>query len=373
MTASRPRLIAWTAAALCGIGALVTVRIREKPDGMAGAHGNLPVAPPQAAGRPPAPQPDGLLESWLAADPATAEPARLRQALLAEPPDEAAAAILAFLRGGRDRPTGLEFEIGSDGNLASSPTLRTLLLDLLFSISPAAAAEISHEILRQPTSADEWALALRNLGRSARTPESDAFLAAKTVELIQHPAWHADPSVGYLNAFDVLVHTEAVATAPLLASFVGNHERKDLVHAAFLTLDRLVQRRPREMLAFFAADAALQQSRPEMTAQQLARADLRDPAQRDIVGRWLRDPARPPAQLRAFAAVFPNHNRFVSHNLLSSDASPFGTELAAHDREVLPILESWSADPGFSKAREHLEVAAARLRVFIRSGRSSGQ
>jgi hypothetical protein len=71
--------------------------------------------------------------------------------------------------------------------------------------------------------------------------------------------------------------------------------------------------------------------------------------------------------------VFPNHNRFVSHNLLSSDASPFGTELAAHDREVLPILESWSADPGFSKAREHLEVAAARLRVFIRSGRSSGQ
>lgn len=374
MTASRPRLIAWTAAAaLCGIGLLVIARLRDKPGGIAGADGIPPAAGARATGGTPASRLDGLLESWLAGGPAKAEPARLKQALLAVPPDEAAAAILAFLRGGRDCPTGLEFQIGSGGNLASSPTLRTLLLDLLFSISPAAAAEISHEILRQPTSADEWALALRNLGRGARTPESDAFLAAKTVELIRHPAWQADPSVGYLNAFDVLVHTEALATAPLLASFVGNRDRKDLAHAAFLTLDRLVQRRPREMLAFVAADAALQQGRPEMTAQQMARADLRDPAQRDIVGRWLRDPARRPTHLHAFAAVFPNHNQFVSHNLLSSDVGPSGTALAAHDREVLPILESWSADPGFSTVREHLEVMTARLRGFIRRGRPSGQ
>ena len=71
----------------------------------------------------------------------------------------------------------------------------------------------------------------------------------------------------HLNAFDVLVHTEAVESAPLLTSMVGDHDRRDLAHAAFLTLDRLVQRQPAAMIDTLAADTALAASRPEMTAQ----------------------------------------------------------------------------------------------------------
>ena len=152
--------------------------------------------------------------------------------------------------------------------------------------------------------------------------ESAAFLQRKTEELIANPAWQADPSIGYLNAFDVLVHIEATGSAPLLSDLVQRKDRKDLAHAGFLTLDRLVQRQPTDLLGRLAADRALQESRPEMVAQQFARADVRDSEQREILKAWLLDPARTSVELRSFAGVYPNNNRFVSNNLLTVESTP---------------------------------------------------
>ncbi len=303
---------------------------------------------------------------------ASAKPERddifsLRAAIASSSKLEAVALIRDFLASGKDRDTGMEFEIETDGSLKSWPTLRTLLLDLVAAIDPVAAAEISREILAKPTTADEWAIALRNLGKSEPTPQTSAFLTEKAVELIRNPAWQAAPSVGYLNAFDVLVHTEATAATPLLSGLIQNKDRKDLAHASFLTLDRLVQRQPLEMLQRLAADTALHQSRPEMTAQQFARADLRDDAQRNIVKFWLLDPSRTASELRSFAAVYPNNNHFVSHNLLTSETPPQGADLAAHDRAALRIVKSWQDDPEFQPIRDHLSSMAARLEQFTKT------
>ena len=280
------------------------------------------------------------------------------------PAAEAVAFIRKFLAIGRDGDTGLPFEIASDGRLQQSPTFRTFLLDALAALDPAAAAEISRDILATPTSADEWALALRNVGRFEDTTQSRDFLRQKTEELIRNPAWQAEPSIGYLNAFDVLVHTRATESTPLLSGLIQNKERKDLAHAAFLTLDRLVQQQPVEMLGQLADDSALQQSRPEMTAQQFARADLRDPAQREIVQSWLLNSARTATELNSFATTYPNNNQFVSHNLLTSAAPHTGADLAAHDREALDILTSWQDDPAFQPVAAHLNKMLARLRSF---------
>lgn len=289
----------------------------------------------------------------------------LRTALLAMPREEALARIRDILGSGRDQPTGLSFEIASGGNLAEWPTLRTFLLDVLSSIDPAAAAALGREILTTPTSSDEWALSLRNIGRFETTAEANAYLIDKTEELIANPAWQADPSVGYLNAFDVLVHTNATASTPLLSGLIQQKDRKDLAHAGFLTLDRLVQRNPTAVLPQLAADTALQQSRPEMVAQQFARADLRDETQREIVKSWLLDPARTGTELRSFAAVYPNNNRFVSHNLLTTEVQQSGTEIAAHDRQALGILTSWAADPAFQPVADTLRMMTARLTGFV--------
>jgi hypothetical protein len=289
----------------------------------------------------------------------------LQKSLAAMPKAEAVALIRGFLNSGKDRPTGLSFTIGKDGSLTEWPTFRAFLLDALLAIDPAAAAAIGREILAQPTSADEWALALRNVARGEPPEENADFLRRKTEELIANPAWQADPSIGYLNAFDVLVYLAAADSTPLLSGLLQRKDRKDLAHAGFLTLDRLVQRQPADLLTRLAADRALQQSRPEMVAQQFARADLRDSAQQVLMKAWLLDPARTPVELRSFAGVYPNNNRFVSNNLLTVESGQSGEDLATHDRAALETITAWAADPAFQPLKAHLDQMVSRLEGFV--------
>jgi len=289
----------------------------------------------------------------------------LRTSLLAMPKDEALAMIRSFLASGNDHATGLSFDIARDGSLNEWPTFRTFLLDVLSSIDPVTAAAIGREILASPTNPDEWALALRNVARGEPLEQSAAFLQSKTEELITNPAWQADPSIGYLNAFDVLVHIGATGSTPLLSDLVQRKDRKDLAHAGFLTIDRLVQRQPADLLGRLAEDRALQASRPEMVAQQFARADVRDPEQREILRGWLLDPARTSMELRSFAGVYPNNNRFVSNNLLTVEPAQSGDDLATHDHAALLTVSAWAGDPAFQPVREHLAVMLSRLEEFV--------
>ncbi len=290
----------------------------------------------------------------------------LRESLVSMPADQAVAVIRGFLASGRDFPTGLPFDLAADGSLTTSPTFRCFLLDLLPTIDASAAAATGREIVDKPTTADEWALALRNVARGEPLGQNAGFLQRKTEELIANPDWQAKPSIGYLNAFDVLVHSEAVGSAPLLSDLVRRKDRKELVHAGFLTLDRLVLRRPVELLSYLADDRALRESRPEAVAQQFARADVREPAQREILKAWLLDPVRTTEELRAFAGIYPNSNRFVSNNLLTVDSSPSGADLAGHDEAALRVFSAWAADAGFKPVRDSLEISLSRLEGFVR-------
>lgn len=290
----------------------------------------------------------------------------LKEALLAMPAEEATALTRGFLGSGRDFKTGLAFDIAADGSLATWPTFRCFLLDVLPVIHASAAAEVGKEILGTPTSPDEWALALRNVAQGRPLAENADFLRSKTEQLIANPAWQAQPSIGYLNSFDVLVHVEALESAPLLSDLVGRKDRKDLAHAGFLTLDRLVLRRPVEMLSRLADDRELREARPEALAQQFARADVRQTAQREILKAWLLDPVRTPVELHAFASIYPNSNRFVSNNLLSKDDAPSGADLAQHDQAALQVLSAWAGDSAFEPVREYLDLSVSRLEGFIK-------
>lgn len=292
----------------------------------------------------------------------------IRQKLLAVSAEEAVAEIEGFLATGEDKVTGIDFEIGSGGMLKGSPTLRVLLLNLLLEINPAAAARIGREILKEATTADEWAVALRNVARGEAESANNDYLRGKAEELITNPEWRKNPSIGFLNAFDILVYTGATESSALLSDLIKNKDRPDLAHAGFLTLDRLVQQKPVEMLTRLTADRALQESRPEMTAQQFARADLRDEEQRAIVKSWMLDPARTATELRNFASTYPNNNKMISNNLLTtSEESVSGVDLNAHDRQVLKIVREWRTDPSFESRSEYLESMEFRISQFIRS------
>lgn len=362
MKLSKPMLLSVAVLAAGGVGVWAwKPGDREKSESR---HVTKPASPPKASG-------DAVSSAFAAlrAGSATEETRDslldLRKSLTEMPKPEALAVIRRFLASGEDRATGLSFEISKDGSLTEWPTFRSFLLDALLAIEPAAAAAIGREILASPTTADEWALALRNVARGEPLDESTAFLQRKTEDLIANPAWQADPSIGYLNAFDVLVHIKATESTPLLSELVQRKDRKDLSHAGFLTLDRLVQRQPVDLLNRLTADRALQESRPEMVAQQFARADVRDPGQREILKAWLLDPSRKSVELRSFAGVYPNNNRFVSNNLLTVESTQSGDDLAAHDQAALQTVSAWAGDAAFEPVREHLALMLSRLEGFV--------
>ena len=332
-----------------------------------------PAAPSQRTGAATQADADGCLRSALDALNAssTADDARkiladLHAYLTSLPPGLAAAAITGFLADpARDAATHIEFAIGKDGALAGQPSLRVALLDWLGKIDPQQAGLLAKQILATPTAADEWAVCLRNYARVNTDAAANEYLRIKTEELIANPKWRDNPSVGFLESFDVLVHTHATASTPLLSYLIQQKDRRDLAHAGFLTLDRLVQSDPAAVMPQLAADRALQQSRPEMVANMLARADLRDTTQQQLVRTWLLDPDRTAAELSAFAGVYPNNNRFVSNNLLTTESPQAGAALAEHDRQVLEILKSWAADPACQPIATPLRTMIFRLNSFV--------
>lgn len=285
----------------------------------------------------------------------------LRTQLKTMPAAQAVALIRTFLDSGKDQSTHLSFVLGSDQAFSEWPTFRTFLLDTMLEVNPAAAAALSRDLLDTPTSPDEWAIALRNVGKVDVSLATSDYLRSKTETLIAYPPWQADPSLGYLNAFDVLVHTNATACTPLLSGMIQNKERKDLAHAAFLTLDKLVQRQPANVLALLAADSGLRDNYPEMVAQQFARADLRDPTQREIARSWLQNPSRTDAEFHSFASTFPNANRFVTNNLLTANITPSLEEIQSGDAAALAIIDAWRRDPSFSPVMPHLTIIHQRL------------
>jgi hypothetical protein len=295
--------------------------------------------------------------------------AELHQALANAPAREAAAAIRKVLDTKADSPSGQGFKLNAAGQLDEAPTLRTFLLDELARLDPAAAAEYAKVVLASMDSPDEWAVALRALARGDQSSTGRALLEQKTNELLRYAEWQQNPSVGYLEAFDVAVYLGGTGLLPALSDLVRRQDNPAVAHAAFLALDRLVINDPATTLAALQTEPSLMQGRELTRADYFARADVRDPQQRQVLEKYLLEPSLGPAELAAFAGIFPNANFMISHNLLTQPTTPDGAALRSRDAESLRVLEQWLADPRFEKVRPQLEKARSRLQEFQRQGR----
>ena len=316
---------------------------------------------------------DEILAVWkaLTLDPASAQAAldALAIRLDALTAGEAAAAIRGFLDGHQDVATKLPFAIGDGGNLATAPTFRVWLLDQLGQRNPEAAANYAQSILATHESADEWALALRNYERVRAAPADAVFLKEKAKELLGDPRWQREQSVGWLEAFDIVVHTRATELTPELAQLLVRTEdtSRPAAHAAFLTLDRLILAQPAEMLETLVATPTLMKGRELTRANYFARADVRDVRQRAAVERYLLDPTRPAEELSKFAGLYPNANMMISKNLVTPSESFSRDDLLARDREALRVVEEWIGDPRFERVQPNLQTMRGRLAEFVKS------
>lgn len=290
--------------------------------------------------------------------------ARLR----AMPSEDAARVISDFLAGRRDAPTRLPFTIGNGGNLTTAPTFRVWLMDQLGRVSAEAAASYATQILTKRESADEWAVALRDYARLRTSSGDQAFLRGKLRELLLDPRWQAERSNGWLEAFDLAVHTRATELTPELTALSRclAPEDKTMMRAACVTLDRMTLADPIVMLGRFLSEPELLKGRELARANYFARADVRDAPQRLIVEQYFLDPDRSAEELAKFAGLFPNANLVISRNLLTSTVTPTQEEWLARDSAALQVVSSWMTDSRFARVRPQVEAIHARLSEFVR-------
>jgi hypothetical protein len=280
--------------------------------------------------------------------------------------NEAVAGIRQFLDSKADASTHLGFKIGDHGLLDEAPTLRTFLLDELSRIDPASAADYSKVILAGKDSPDEWAVALRNLARGDDSDSGRQLLAQKTSEMLQYEPWQKNPSVGFLEAFDVAVYLGGDGLMPALTQMVQQQDNPAVAHASYLALDRLVINEPVSTLNALLADMDSMAGRELTRADYFSRADVRDPQQRQILESYLLNPKTTAAELDAFAKIFPNANFMVSPNLLTPSPTIDRDTLLNRDQESLRVANEWLADPRFASLRPALQTTITRLDGFVR-------
>jgi len=209
---------------------------------------------------------------------------------------------------------------------------------------------------------------LRNYARILTEPADQQYLQDKARELINDPRWQREQSIGWLEAFDVIVKTGATDLTPDLAGLVRKSEpqNKAVAHAAFLTLDRLVIADSLTVLSQLQARPELMLGREATRANYFARADVRDAGQRAVLEAYLLDSTRSPEELRTFCSIYPNANYMISKNLLTRSTGVDGADLAARDQAALASVEQWISDPRFHSRKAELNEIRRRLSEFVR-------
>lgn len=270
-----------------------------------------------------------------------------RSALLRSPARETIAAIKDFLASGNDTATGESFEIGPRGELTGAPTLRVLLLDLLGRITRDAslpdAGVLARSLMETKTTADEWALALRNAAWAA--PDDHAYLAARTREMLAYDPWRNNPSAGFREAFDTIVYTKDAGFLPVLGPMLSGGA-KSLRFTAATTVDRLAAAAPLETMVLLNSSPALLADKPFLRADCFAKADLAVPAQKTEVETYLsRADVASPAKEKLIAGLGIQTD-FVSNNLLT--APPPSSDPSRSSAEaVKSTLAGWLASDRF--------------------------
>ena len=314
---------------------------------------------------------DGLKKIYAALqaapDAATARKllAELRARLSAMPVNEAVAAIKQFLDSKSDASTHLGFKVARNGLLDDAPTLRTFMLDELARLDPAAAADYSKMILASKDSPDEWAVALRNLAWGNTSTDGHTLLEQKTAEMLQYEPWQQNPSTGFLEAFDTAVYLGGTNLMPTLTELVRKQDNPAVAHASFLALDRLVINNPTTTLTALLADPNSMQGRETTRADYFARADVRDPQQKQVLENYLLNPKTTSAEIDAFAGIFPNANYMISPNLLTQAQTPDRATLVNRDAESLLAVQGWMTDPRFAQLLPILQKMQARLAGYV--------
>ncbi|MCL4176169.1 MAG: hypothetical protein KJ072_00255 [Verrucomicrobia bacterium] len=289
--------------------------------------------------------------------------------LNALPPEQRVPHLVSFLDSGKDAPTGFGFRVGSEGNLSAPPTVRVAALDWLGRFDSAAAAEYATRILATSDAPDEWAMALRNLGRTPHSQRNPVFRNAVR-DFLARADWRSAPTGGYAEGLDAVVHLGDLGLIPEVLA--AAQDAPALAPLIPVLLDNLVLGQPTLALPHVAENARLFDEQTGLRASLMSRADVRDPAQRQALEAYLLGDFASDDELMKFGRLFPHFNRFIGHHLLTVDRPRSIVEQAAIDQAALGAVIEWRSDPRFGGVIAPLGEIEARLRSHVESARRGG-
>lgn len=260
------------------------------------------------------------------------------------------AAILDFLKTGKDALTGEGFQVGENGVLEAANTLRVFLLDHLGTLSREAgskeALDMTKQILSGFGSADEWAVCLRNTAWLA--PESQSLLTSKMQEMLSHEPWLKEPSIGMLEAFDVVAYSGSLDLIPRLSGFLQHNDDHPLWRASIVALDQMATLHPAEVVDWLSKNPEMLNEHPMQRADLYSKVDLTAPAQKQAIEAVL---ARQDLSVKERSKILSGlltPGNFLSNNLLTKQ--PVFNEATERRRLDLvnQIGSEWLASGRFS-------------------------
>ena len=287
---------------------------------------------------------------------------RIALQLDAMPAEPAEAAILAELASGRDSGTTLPFVPGEDG-LTSASSWRVFLLDRLGRLNPRLAAEYAREsVFPSSSSAEEWAVSLRNVLHSyppGAIEQARTEVSVLLGQMLARSEWRTAQAEGVLEALDFVAYTRDPAThLAALEAWVSESENAATATAAQIALERTMGQQGDAVLPALAATSGA----PPLRAPAMARADLRRPEQAQAVADFLRKQPAGSEEATIFFRAFPLHRYSVAPGLTGIPRVPQAAQMRAADKAALAMVAAWSTDPSMSAHREDLSNLAEKLR-----------
>ena len=286
----------------------------------------------------------------------------LRGDLRSVGPEEAGQWLRDQWESGVDRETGGELAPGAGGIVVDWPSYRSFLLDEMLAVDARLARRVAREVLgSEAAGADEWVVALRNLALLADGDGDRDLLQRGCRELLVRADWQRDPGRGYLEGYDVLVHTGQVGMAGDLLRLTDGAGGNAVRHAAFLALDRLTERYPALMIPELCRLAGGHADSGRMMAAMLARADVRDPVQVAALEEYLGAAGRTEAELDGFLDAFPSASKSLAEGLLTRPAPFRPEETRQRDLGARAVLVQWMQESALRRSHDRMAAALRRL------------
>ncbi len=280
----------------------------------------------------------------------------------------AAETVAAFLRSGTDAETGLPFVLGFDGSLTTTTSVRVALIDQLGIIDLELAIKLSRELMDGKSTADEYTVALRNLAWSDFDGSTRDEVERRFSAMLDQTDWLANPSGGFLEAFDVAVELSSprafddLASVLLLEDEQGSPVANGVSDAAFLAMDRIMLREAGMVATQYLSKPDQLDFAPNHRASLLSRLSLNNPAERDAFRAYLNASNHGEGELDYFGELYPNGNFFHGNRIVTTqEDTPSLVEMRKSDQaalqEIEHMIESGEvAGPTVERIRERLLV-----------------